>query len=192
MAILTSKRVRFTVDEYFRLSEAGVFDDRRVELIDGRIVEMPAQANPHRASVTKGTIVLTRHFGDTKRFWLVVQGTYIIEPYDAPDPDFHVFDVPVGTPDKDLPRPLLVIEVSHTTYKRDSGAKLRRYAAAGVRDYWIVNIPERRIEVYRDPINPTGRKRDWRYETTEHFTSGSAVKLLAYPKIALRVDEMLP
>ena len=192
MAILTSKKVRFTVDEYFRLSEAGVFDDRRVELIDGRIVEMHAQANPHRAGVTKSNIALNRHFGDPTRFWLVVQGTYIIEPYDAPDPDFHVFDVPVGTPDRELPRPFLVIEVSHTTYKRDSGPKLRRYAAAGVRDYWIVNIAERRVEVYRDPNNPTGRKADWRYESVTHHAAGSKVKLLAFPKIALAVAEMLP
>lgn len=46
--IATSRRIKFTVDEYFRMSEAGLFDDRRVELINGRILEMRAQANPHR------------------------------------------------------------------------------------------------------------------------------------------------
>jgi hypothetical protein len=47
-------------------------------------------------------------------------------------------------------------------------------------------------EVCRKPENPTGRKRDWRYASVLHFKSGSKVKLLTYPKIALAVDEMLP
>ena len=190
--IATSKQVRFTVREYFRLSDAGVFGDKRVELLDGRILQMHAQANPHRAAVTKGTIALARYFSDPKRFWLVVQGTYSIEPHDAPDPDLHVFDVPVGTPDEKLPKPFLVIEVSHTTYKRDSGIKLRRYAAAGVEDYWIVNIPERRVEVYRAPANPTGGKRDWRYESRQVFQGTQKCKLLKFLRISLVARELLP
>jgi Uma2 family endonuclease len=192
MALLTSKKVRFNVDEYFRMSEAGVFDGRRVELLDGRILQMHAQSNPHMASVTKTMIALNRFFGDAKRYWLVVQGTYRIEPFDAPDPDFAIYDVPVGTPDDDLPRPSLVIEIAVTSYKRDSGIKLRRYAAAGVRDYWIVNVPQKRVEVYRDPENPTGRKRDWRYATPKYFGMNDEVPLLAYPQIQLSVRDMMP
>jgi Uma2 family endonuclease len=192
MAIATSKRVRFTVAEYFRMSEAGVFDDRRVELLDGRILQMHAQSNPHMAAITRTNVLLTRYFGDTSKFWLVIQGTYVIEPFDAPDPDFHLYDVPVSTPDKDLPRPFLVIEVAYTTCKRDSGIKLRRYAAAGVQDYWIVNIPAKRVEVYRNPHNPTGAKRDWCYDQPKIFGVNAKVRLLAYPKIELPVREMLP
>lgn len=174
------------------MSEAGVFDDRRVELLDGRIVQMHAQSNPHMAAVTKCMIVLNRHFNDAKKFWLIVQGTYRVEPYDATEPDFFLYDVPVGTPDDELPRPSLVIEVAQSSYKRDSGIKLRRYAAAGVQDYWIVNIPARRIEVHRGPENPTGRKADWRFATVKHFGIGSKVKLLAHPKVEIPVGEMLP
>lgn len=190
--IATSKQTRFTVAEYFRMSDAGVFDDRRVELIDGRILQKHAQANPHRAAITRIAILLSRDFADQQKFWMVVQGTYIVEPYDAPDPDFHVFDVPVGTPDDELPRPFLIIEVANTTYKRDSGIKLRKYASVGVQDYWIVNLAEKRVEVYRKPQNPTGRKRDWRYAEVKHHESGQKIKLLPYPKIALAVAEMLP
>jgi Uma2 family endonuclease len=190
--IATSKRVRFTVDEYFRMSEAGVFGDKRVELINGRIVQMLSQANPHRASITRITIIFSRHFSDVKRFWLVVQGTFIIQPYGAPDPDFHVFNVPVGTPDKKLPRPFIVVEVSDTTYRRDSGSKLRQYAQTGIEDYWIVNLNQRRVEVYRKPHNPTGRQSDWRYDSVQLYDENSSVSLLAYPNIVLSVSEMLP
>jgi Uma2 family endonuclease len=190
--IATSKQVCFTVDEYFRMSEAGVFDDRRVELINGRILQMHAQANPHRAAITRGNIVLNRHFSDMSKFWLVVQGTLIIQPYGAPDPDFHVFDVPVSTPDAKLPRPFVVIEVSDTTYKRDSGSKLRQYAAAGIEDYWIENLREQRVEVYREPTNPTGKPADWKYNDITHYRRGESVSLLRFPSVSLAVDELLP
>src|SRR3982751_1496429 len=111
MAILTSPKVRFTVKQYFRMAEAGVFDDRRVELVDGRILQMHSQANPHRASVTRCMILSSRHFSDTTKFWLVVQSTYVMEKYDAPEPDVYILKCPVGTPDDNQPKAFLVIEV---------------------------------------------------------------------------------
>src|SRR5688572_635851 len=105
--LAAAKRVRWTVKDYFRMAEAGLLDDRRVELIDGEIIEVPAQANPHRTSVTKISRLLHNAFGSA--YWVVIQGTLLLPRYGAPDPDFHVFDVPVGTPDDRLPLPLLVI-----------------------------------------------------------------------------------
>src|SRR5438874_11317953 len=110
MAILTSPSIRFSVREYFRMSDAGVFDDRRVELIDGRILQMPAQAIPHVASVSKSTILCSRHFSDTSKFWLAVQSTYLMEKYDAPEPDLYILKCPVGTPKTKQPKAFLVIE----------------------------------------------------------------------------------
>lgn len=191
MAVLTNNLVRFTVDEYVRMSDAGMFDRQRVELLNGRLYKMHAQANPHRAHITLDTIVLARHFGDAKRFWMVVQGTLVLSPTSAPDPDFHIFDVPVGTPDEKLPLPFLVIEVSHRTYRRDSGIKLRMYAAAGIGEYWIVNVAEKRIEVYRRPTNPTGRQIDSRYADVKHYVKGDTLHPLARPEIELSVSEML-
>jgi Uma2 family endonuclease len=185
-----AKKVRWTVKDYFLMAEAGLFDDRRVELIDGEVIEVPAQANPHRTSVTKISRLLFKAFGPNH--WVVVQGTLILPRYGAPDPDFHVFDVPEGTPDDKLPLPLVVIEVSDTTYLKDSTLKLREYARAGIEDYWIVNLPARRVEVYRDPENPTGRRRGWRYATTVHLGRGEQVRLLKRPKVSFDVSAMLP
>jgi Uma2 family endonuclease len=192
MGVLTSKKVRFNVYEYFRMADAGVFNGRRVELLDGRVFRMNAQSDPHMIAIRKVGKALERHFGDDSKFWIISQGTYTIEPFDAPDPDYHVVNVPMGTPKAKRPRPFLVIEISVTTYKHDSGIKLRRYAAAGVRDYWIVNVPEHRVEVYRDPKNPTGRKRDWCYATPQYFAMNDEIALLAYPQIKLSVRDMMP
>jgi len=104
-----------------------------------------------------------------------------------------VFEVPEGTPEARLPRlPFLVIEASDTTYLKDSGPELRMYAQAGVTDYWIINIPERRVEVYRQPENPTGRRSGWRYAAQTFHSSGEQVRPLARPQMTFAVDAMLP
>lgn len=190
MKTAVAKQVRFTVADYFRMSEAGLFDNRRVELVNGRVIEVPAQANPHRTAITKVSHLLLRRFGP--KDWVVIQGTLLLPPYGAPDPDFHVFDVPPGTPDAKLPKPMLVIEVSDTTYLKDSTLKLRAYARAGLPDYWIVNLPERRVEVYRDPEQVPGPPQRWRYKTITHHTSGQGVAVLQRPSVVLDVDAMLP
>src|SRR5437773_2228169 len=136
--IATSPKVRFTVAEYFRMNKAGVFGAARVELIDGRIIRMHAQAHPHRWAISKGSRKLLALF-PAEKFWVVVQGTLSLGKFNAPDPDFHILNIPEGTPQRKLPKPFLVIEVSDTTYRYDSGLKLRRYAEAGIKEYWIVN-----------------------------------------------------
>ena len=183
-------RLRWTVKEYFRLSRMGFFGDRRVELINGDILQMPAQPNAHRTSVTKTANLLFRAFGSTD--WVVVQGTLVLGTYAAPDPDFHVLDVPPGTPDKHLPVPRLVIEVSDTTYLKDSGPKLRLYARAGIPENWIVNLPLDRVEVYRQPENAAGGASGWRYGSVTFHARGDEVRMLRRPVVAFPVDAMLP
>lgn len=173
------------------MAEAGLFGNRRVELIEGEVIQMAAQATPHRAAITKISRMLLSAFDPAKE-WVVIQGTLVLPPRSAPDPDFHVFAAPVGTPDDGLPRPLLAIEVSDTTYRRDSGSKLRLYARAGIEDYWIVNLPQRRVEVYRQPENPTGVRSGWRYAEVRFVGPGQEVRPLKRPDLTFATDAMLP
>ena len=192
MKTASAKRVRWTVTDYFRMAEAGLFTDRRVELLNGEIIEVPAQATAHRAAVTKGSALLLAAFPPPGN-WVVIQGTLRLSRYDAPDPDFHVFDAPVGAPDDQLPLPLLVIEISDASYRKDAGAKLRAYARAGIPDYWIVNLGARRVEVYRRPENPTpGRRSGWRYAEVTMHGPGETVRPLLRPQLSFSVEAMLP
>jgi Uma2 family endonuclease len=125
-------------------------------------------------------------------FWVVLRGTLTLNRYNAPDPDLHVFDVPEGTDEELLPKAFVVIEISDTTYRKDSGIKMRSYAAAGIQDYWIVNLQKRVVEVRRKPSNPTGKKKDWRYDDVREFKPGQKIPLLAFPKISIPVNEMVP
>jgi Uma2 family endonuclease len=189
--IATSKKIRFTVEEYFRMSDAGVFDGKRVELIEGRIVRMHAQAHPHRWAVSRARHAFDRRF-DRKDFWVLVQSTLVLGQYGAPEPDIHVFAAPEGTIEQQLPKPFVVVEVSDKTYRRDSTTKLRQYAVAGIQDYWIVNLTQQRIEVFRKPDNPSAIATGWQYADVKSFKKGDEIALLDYPKIKIAVDEILP
>src|SRR5205085_870434 len=115
-----AKRVRWTVKDYFRMAEVGLFQHRRVELLNGEVIEVPAQAHAHRLSVSKTSRLLQTAFPPAS-CWVVIQGTLALSRFSAPDPDFHVFDVPEGTDEAQLPLPFLVIEISDTTYRKDAG-----------------------------------------------------------------------
>jgi Uma2 family endonuclease len=190
MSQIAPNPVRFTVGEYLRMSQAGIFGDRRTELVAGRIKKMAPQLDRHMWTVSKINRLLVQ--ATTPKDTLIVQGTLYLDDHNAPEPDFHLFDVPVGTPREKLPLPILVIEVSDTTYRRDSGSKLRLYARAGISDYWIVNLRGKRVEVCRKPENPTGRRSDWQYASVNHMTVGETVAMLKRPKARFEVEGMLP
>jgi len=189
--IATSRKIRFNVDEYMKMAAAGVFGSRKVELLQGRVVRMPAQAHPHRWSMSKTMRAFQMRFSPDQ-YWVIGQGTLTLNRYNAPDPDIHVFDVPEGTDEELLPKAFVVVEISDTTYRKDSGIKLCSYAAAGIQDYWIVNLKKRVVEVHRKPSNPTGKTKDWRYDDVREFKPGQKIALLAYPKVSIPVSEMVP
>lgn len=190
MTRVTSPRIKFTASEYEKMARAGVFGHRRAELINGRIYRMAPQRDPHMIAVSKTTEALLRAKAPSD--WIIIQGTLRLDRLNEPDPDFMWFDVPMGTPENQRPLPLLVIEISHTTYKKDSGVKLQMYAQHGIRDYWIVNTRADRVEVYRDPQNPTGDAAECRYDSVKHFTRGRSIALLRRPGVSLAVDDLLP
>lgn len=187
--IETEEHTRFTVDEYLRLDRAGVFGDRRVELVRGRIYEMPTQGVKHVAAISLTNVVLHRSFSDTKRYWICTQGTLTLSTFDAPEPDFFLFDAPVNTPAVELPTPFLIIEVSKTTLRKDRGPKLQTYAESGVPEYWIENLEDDWIEVRRSPIE---KGAGWRYDDVRHYRHGESIALLKHPNVIIAVDDMLP
>jgi Uma2 family endonuclease len=190
MSRVTLPTTQFTFAEFMRMVDADVFGTTRVELINGRVYRMPAQHDPHMMAVTKISKLLHRVSRDTD--WIIIQGTLRLDALSAPDPDFQWCDVPMGTPERHRRLPILLIEVSDTTYRKDRGVKLRKYAEHGIKDYWIVNLAADRVEVYREPQNPTGKPSDCRYDSVEHFTRGKSIALLQRPSVSCAVDDLLP
>lgn len=155
---------RFTVEDYGAMSRAGIFDDDvRMELVDGVLIEM-SQSSPRHSSVVEW---LTAHFV------LAVHPTYRVRvqdgiatgPYDYLSPDLMVIE-PIPR-DRLLDGALLVVEVSNTSRARDR-RKTADYAAAGVPEYWIVDVDRDELLVQRSPVGDM-------YASVERFAPDDTV-----------------
>src|SRR6266705_1338986 len=142
---------RWTRREYERMIDRGIFrPDDRLELIDGQMVVKEPQDSDHFTASLLVADTLRAAFGPG---WLVrPQGPVALDDRSEPEPDVSVVqgsprDYREGHP----VRPVLVVEVSKTRLGFDRARKATLYARNGVEDYWIVNVLDRALEVYREP-----------------------------------------
>lgn len=181
---------KFTRDEYMRLSELEFIANSRIQLIGGELVEMPGQKNTGFAVISRVQRLLEAAFGPGH--WVRNQGTLDLSPYGVPDPDLAVI---VGDPDNptyDNPTSaLLVVEVADSSLSYDRNTKASLYAAAGVADYWIVNIPGGQLEVRRDPQPDPTQEFGFGYGSLTTVKPGGTVAPLAAPAAAIPVDRIL-
>src|SRR5207247_1787139 len=110
----------------------------------------------------------------------------------VPDPDIAVVPGSHLSPAPTNPTTaLLVVEVSETTLAYDRNVKSSLYAAAGISDYWIVNLVGRQVEVYRDPVPDTTKPFGYRYQTRTILDSGDVVSPLAQPGATVAVADLI-
>lgn len=153
-------RARFTRSDYGRMADAGVFEGRRVELLDGEVMVMTPQGSAHASAVARIMRVLAMALGD--RAALRPQLPLGLDDHSEPEPD-----VVVCSPDlrdyadrhPEAADVWLVVEVSDASLAYDRGPKTTVYAKAGIPTFWIINIPERCLEVHQDPEPALGRYR---------------------------------
>jgi Uma2 family endonuclease len=179
-------RHRFTVAEYLRMAEVDLLgEDSRVELIWGEIVEMSPIYIAHTSTVKRLISLLTKKLGE--RIILGVQDPVQLSDDSLPQPDIAVLRPQDNFYGERQPGPddiFLLIEVADTSLRYDRRVKSKLYGAAGIVDYWIVNLPGRQIEVYREP-RPNG------YRTVTHYAPGETLSPLAFADVNLSVDEIV-
>jgi Uma2 family endonuclease len=183
---------RWTRLEYEKMGEAGVFQPgERVELIDGEILEMTPQKSPHAAAVTLVGDALRVAFG--AGFHIRIQLPLALDPYSEPEPDVAVV---VGSPrDYQESHPtsaVLVVEVADTSLEHDRKRKGSLYARSGLNDYWVLNLLDRCLEVYRDPIQDAAAPYGWRYRIFQRFAAADVASPLALSHARVRVEDLLP
>jgi len=184
---------RWTREEYFQMIDLGWFQDRRVELIDGEVIEMPAQKDYHGAAITLTMDALRLAFG--RGFWIRNQMSLDLSPRSVPDPDLAVVPgSPRGvTASTSTPTTaLLVVEISDSTLAYDRYQKAPLYAAGGVADYWIVNLVQRQLEVYRDPVADSTQLFGFRYNSRNILDPPDTIAPLAAPQSQIIVTDLLP
>lgn len=173
---------RFSLDEYHRLIEIGMLtEDDPYELLHGWIVEKMPNRPPHASAAHRLARRLDRLLGDA----VVVRTQMPITlpgSGSEPEPDVVVASGTESDYDDVHPHPkdvLLVAEVAHTSVARDTGLKLTMYADARLPEYWIVNLPESRVEVHTGPRrgkNPMYRqRRDYGIEDAVPVSFGGKV-----------------
>jgi Uma2 family endonuclease len=156
---------RFTLGEYHQLLDIGVFQSGDpYELLNGVIVAKMGQNGPHASGTSRLLRRLARLLPDA---WVLRAGGPLSIPASdsEPEPDFAVVAGPEDAYDTRHPVPrdvAFVVEVSDSSIGRDGGVKLGIYAAAKIPEYGILNVNDRRVEVYTHPRggrNPTYRTR---------------------------------
>ena len=142
----------FTVEEYHRMAEAGLFEGQRVELIHGKIVDMSPSKSDH-SGIVKRIHNLFRDILD-KNHIISVQDPIHVDDRSEPEPDIALLQyredyyTKSHTTQKDT---LLVIEVDNSSLEKDQKVKLPLYAGAGIPEVWIVNLQDHQLEQYREP-----------------------------------------
>ncbi len=179
-------RRRFTVEEYHRMAEAGIFsEDDRVELIEGEVVGMTAIGSGHQACVDR----LTRLFASVRREQAIVrvQGPIRLGPDSEPQPDLALLRPRADFYAHAHPGPedvLLVVEVAETSAEYDRTVKLPLYARSGIREVWLVDLATVSAEVCSDPT-PGG------YQRVRSIRRGERLTLGAFPGLELAADDIL-
>ena len=176
-------RLRFTLSDVQAMLAAGVLDDdQRYEVLDGEIVPMMAPNPPHMRVKRWLARELTLQLG--REFWIDSEPAFLLEiDGDFAIPDILVYPQAFRPEDVRGPDVLLLIEVAHSSLKKDSGRKARLYARFGVRDYWVIDLARRIVHVHRDPT-PEG------YGWKRRVMANEPIEALLLPEFSLRLDAL--
>jgi Uma2 family endonuclease len=183
---------RWTRAEYYRLDELGIFQPtERLELVGGQIVIKERQSPRHATAIRLAKEAFEAAFGPA---WDVrTRGPITLDEESEPEPDIAV--VPGGPRDYLAAHPScppLVLEVAEATLAFDRDYKTSLYARAQIPDYWLVNLQDQVLGVYRQPIVDAAAPYSFRYSSAVTLREGDSVSPLAVPSARIAVVDLLP
>jgi Uma2 family endonuclease len=177
--------------EYDRLVDLGVFRGEPVELIDGQLIVAEPQGSYHASAITKVDYTLRASLPSG---WIVrLQAPVSLDDASEPEPDLVVVPGRPGDYRESHPaRPALAVEVADSSLDFDRTRKGSLYARASIPDYWIVNLVEGAVEIYRDPGPDAFAAFGWRYRSVERLMPPATVRPLALAGERIAVADLLP
>ncbi|TWH53832.1 LOW QUALITY PROTEIN: Uma2 family endonuclease [Dulcicalothrix desertica PCC 7102] len=180
---MTITRAKWTVDDYHQMIEKGILSGRRVELLKGEIVEMAPEREPHAVYSSSAVEYLRLRLGERAT---IREGHPITLPNDSePEPDIAVVVPPLAQYLAHHPYVediYWVVEYSNTTLEKDLGAKKEAYALSGIREYWVVDLQNSQLIVFRNPSSN-------QYLSEVKLTTGF-ISPQDFPNIQLEVQKM--
>jgi Uma2 family endonuclease len=176
---------KWTLDDYHRMIEIGLLNDRQVELLNGEIIEMSPEEPEHAQGSTDTADYLRFLLSDRA---VVRDAKPITLPSSNSEPEP---DVAIAQPLRALyrtrhPYPeniFWLIEFAQSSLAKDTDIKRKTYAAAGIREYWVMDLKHHQLKVFRNPAND-----DYQLEST--FTTGK-ISPLAFPEVEISVQQLL-
>jgi Uma2 family endonuclease len=180
---------RWTKREYNRLTELGAFDGQKVYLFRGSLIEMSPQHHPHAFAVTKLTNALFAAFGVNGGYDIRIQLPFDVPGESMPEPDGLVCTAPQGLRQPHPNEALLAVEVADSSLEEDRD-KAFEYAAASVPEYWIIDVHNRQVELYRDPIPDKSTELGARYSTLRLLNPSDSIELLARPGVSISLAQV--
>lgn len=192
MAAYSTRTRHWTRAEYDRLIQIGVFrPGEPIELLGGELIVSEPQGSAHFTAIGLVEDALRAAFGPG---WLVrTQGPVALDAESEPEPDIAVAQGGRRDYSREHPsRPILVVEVAEASLAFDREHKGSLYARARLDDYWILNLLNRTLEVYRQPIPEPLAPFGWRYASRELLGPDSSVAPLAAPRGRILVSALLP
>jgi Uma2 family endonuclease len=177
----------WTVEDYHQMAEIGIFKpDERVELLEGMILTINAKGTAHRSALGITDHLLKSRL--EKRAWVAIQDPVKLNNRSEPEPDIAVVKIdPLNYADHH-PTPsevYLIIEVADSSFKFDTEVKAKAYAQAGIKDYWVLDVINRQLWIFRNPTQAG-------YQNIVSFPENEIVSPLEFLDLQILISDMLP
>ena len=178
---------QWTVNDYHRMLDAGILaESDRVELLNGEITQMSPQRPPHTTATKRAYDYLKPLLSGKAD--VRSQSPIILSLLSEPEPDIAVVAIDEFEYSLSHPRPndiFLLIEVADSTLARDLSEKAKAYSEANIQEYWVVDVRERQVHIFRHPLGGT-------YQQKRLKSESSSCSLLAFPDIEVAISQLLP
>ena len=183
------KTRRWTAAEYHQLSDLGILNpDEKTELIDGQILLMAAKGTPHTTALRLLAGLFDDLLKPDRSTCIITQDPIQLNDSSEPEPDLVIVKGRILDYTKHHPYPEdihLVVEIADSTLKQDCQVKDQLYASAGISEYWVVDLKNRQINIFRNP-NLTG------YAERLILSEPNKFSPLAFPQISIELTSILP
>jgi len=178
---------KWTVKEYHKLGEIGIFNpEERLELIEGNIIKISAKGTVHASATRRTATLLHNLLGNQAAVYN--KSPIALDDDSEPEPDIAVVRIDPFDYATHHPTPsevYLIIEVADSSLTFDREIKAKIYARSGIADYWVLNVGDRQLHVFREPTENG-------YQSEVILAETASLSPIEFPAFNIAIQAMLP
>jgi Uma2 family endonuclease len=181
---MTLTTYKWTTEAYHQALDSGIFEGEAVELLRGEIIVMSPEREPHAYYNSEVADYLRSLLGNQAK---IRDAKPITLPNNSePEPDITIVK-PLGKEYlKHHPYPediFWIIEFSQATLSKDLGEKKDIYAEANIKEYWVVDLKNLQLKIFRDLVEHN--------YASELIMKTGKISPLAFPKINIDIEKLI-